>query len=326
MRNGSLRILPHIVFWGSFTSLFLLQNPEAGIRDYLSWFEVLGVTGVVVYVNLYVLFPRYLFEKRYLIYSFHLIWLISIGAAYLKFRYPSGDTFFSISFIQHAINLFVFVVITSSLNISREYFRKQGQLAKLEKEQLKTEISLLKSQVNPHFLFNTLNNLYGLITQHENQKASDVTLRLSDLMRYILESSKTEKVRLHTEIKFLDDYLALERIRLNDHADIRLDVSGIDKDVFVAPLLFIPLVENAFKHGLQTISDIHYAHFSLSVQGNDLFFEAKNSVGRHPNKPTESGTGLDNLRKRLQLMYSDNHQLDIEQTDTTFNVTLHVKL
>ncbi|MFN5772530.1 sensor histidine kinase, partial [Flavobacterium sp.] len=227
---------------------------------------------------------------------------------------------------QHFINLFFIVVITSSFKFFREYLRKQALLIKVENEQLKTELALLKSQVNPHFLFNTLNNLYGLITQNQNQQASDVTLKLADLMRYLLESSKTDLVNLNKEIQFIDDYLSLEKIRLSQKTDINFTVSGMNKELFVAPLLFIPLVENAFKHGLNTILADSFAHFSLSVQGNELFFEAINSVEKSTENSEKSGTGLENLKKRLQLIYPQKHQLDIEQTSNQFKVILHIQL
>lgn len=249
-----------------------------------------------------------------------------MGALSLKLLFPSGNTSFSIPIFQHFTNIFFFVVITSSLKFLREFLRKQELLIKSENEQLKTELSLLKSQVNPHFLFNTLNNLYGLILQNQNSQAAEITLKLSDLMRYILESSKTEKVSLKKEIKFLEDYLALEKIRLSQQADICLEVSGIESDVFVAPLLFIPLVENAFKHGFQTLSKDSFAHFSLALQGNELYFEAHNSVGKTIENQAKSGTGLDNLRKRLALIYPTKHFLEIEEKENSFKLTLQINL
>ena len=255
-----------------------------------------------------------------------LVLIIGLGALSLKLLFPSGNTSFSIPIFQHFINLFFFVVITSSFKFYREFVKKQELLIKSENEQLKTELSLLKAQVNPHFLFNTLNNLYGLILQKNTEQAAEITLKLSDLMRYVLESSKTEKVSLQKEVKFLEDYLALEKIRLAQQAVIRLEVSGIEKKVLVAPLLFIPLVENAFKHGLQTLSKDSFAHFSLSIQGNELYFEAHNSVGKTIENQAKSGTGLDNLRKRLALIYPTKHFLEIEEKENSFKVTLQISL
>jgi LytS/YehU family sensor histidine kinase len=123
----------------------------------------------------------------------------------------------------------------------------------------------------------------------------------------------------------LEDYLVLEKIRLPANADIRFDVYGLEKDIFVAPLLFIPLVENTFKHGLQSISENNFAHFTLSVQGNDLFFEAKNSIDKNLQK-VKSGTGLENLCRRLKLMYPEKHLLEVELNQGIFKVILQISI
>jgi LytS/YehU family sensor histidine kinase len=224
------------------------------------------------------------------------------------------------------INVVFSLLMTSAGKLLFEYLQKMIKLKEIENKQLKAELNLLKSQVNPHFLFNTLNNLYGLITQNENQKASEVTLKLAELTRYLLESSKKEKVSIKRELQVIEDYLCLEKIRFSNNTDIKFDISGIDKEVFVAPLLFIPLVENAFKHGLQTVTEKSFAHFSLAIQGDDLFFEAKNSIGKKFQNYSTSGTGITNLKNRLQLIYPEKHQLDIENTANFYKVTLHLEL
>ena len=322
----NFRVWVHLAFWGFFILLFSQQNPESTAQEHYSWITILGFSAAVVYVNLYILFPRYFFTKKYLIYTLLLVFLVSLAALSLRLIFPSGNTYFEIPLLQHFINLFFFVIITSFLKFLREFFRKQEQLIKAENEQLKTELSLLKAQVNPHFLFNTLNNLYGLIVQNQNEQAANITLKLSDLMRYLLESSKIEKVSLQKEVKFLDDYLVLEKIRLAQNVDIRFDISGFEDEIFVAPLLFIPLVENAFKHGLQSISENNFAHFTLALQGKELYFEAKNSVYNNLSVQEKSGTGLENLRKRLMLIYPEKHMLAIEQKDKIFKVILHLNL
>jgi LytS/YehU family sensor histidine kinase len=302
------------------------QNPVAGAKDYFAWFTVVGISAAIVYGNLYFLFPKFFFRKKYLTYTLLLVLLLILGALTLKILFSKVSSTFAVPFFQHILNLFFFVVITSSLKFLREFFRKQDLLLKAENEQLKTELSLLKSQVNPHFLFNTLNNLYGLITQKQHEKAAEITLKLSDLMRYLLESSKSDRETLQKEVKFIEDYLALEQIRLAQQADIRFEVSGLERNVLVAPLLFIPLVENAFKHGFQSISENSFAHFSLSLQDNQIYFEAKNSVGKNLNLQVHSGTGINNLRKRLVLTYPEKHLLEIENTEGVFKVTLNISL
>jgi sensor histidine kinase YesM len=321
-----LRVVYHLTFWSFFAFLFLLQNPTSNLQDYIDWFKILGVCAVTGYINLYFLLPKFFFLKKYLIYIILLFFLLGLGAFTLKLSLSTSNTSYTASIFQHFINLFFFILITSSLKFLREFVRRQELLTKLENKHLKIEISLLKSQINSHFLFNTLNNLYGLIMQNENGKAAEITLKLSDLMRYLLENSKIETISLQKEVKFLEDYITLEKIRVSQKSDIHFEIAVIDKDFFLAPLLFIPIVENAFKHGLNVISEKKFAHFSLAVQKNELFFEAQNSVGMSLSKQDKSGTGLDNLRKRLQLIYPDRHQLEIEKTTTFFKVTLYLQL
>jgi len=320
-----MRALYHIGFWLIFTLVFVFQNPDRNAADYFSWFWILFVAAGVSYTNIFYLLPRFFFTKRYGLYVLLLLPLISAGSFVLKLGIFSNIKALDSSFFQGFINLFFFVVITSSFEFFREYRQKQALLIKVENEQLKTELKLLKAQVNPHFLFNTLSNLYGLILQDQNQRAAEVTLKLADLMRYLLQSSKTEKVPLAEEVKFIEDYLALEKIRLAQKADIQFITSGLDSNVQVAPMLFISFVENAFKHGLQSLKKESYAHFTLAHQGNELYFEAKNSLG-DPVAGQQRGTGLKNLQKRLELNYPNKHILEIAQNDQYFKASLQITL
>lgn len=321
-----VRFLYHISFWVFFILLFVYQNPKADLQEYLSWVIILGVSALVVYVNLYWLLVKYFFEKRYLIYFPLLVLLIILGGFLLDLIVPLFNEKIEVSFFQDCINLLFFVIITSSGKFFREFLREQERLIKSENEQLKTELSLLKSQVHPHFLLNTLSNLYGLIIQSQNDQAADVTLKLSGLLRYLLQSSKREDVKLTQEVAFLEDYLMLEKIRLTQDADIQFQVTGLNEDILIAPLLFIPVVENVFKHGLNSLSKDSFAHFSLAVQGNEILFEAQNSIGLNINDQPKSGLGLENLKKRLDLVYPDKHFLEIEKRENIFKVTLHLNL
>ena len=151
-----LRLLYHLAFWCFFIFLFWQQNPTAATQEYLAWFIVLGVAGLVVYTNLYLLFPKYFFKKLYILYSLYLVGSIGFGAFILRLLFPSGNASFALPVFQHFVNLFFIVVITGSFKLFREYSRKQELLIRVENIQLKTELDLLKSQVNPHFLFNRL--------------------------------------------------------------------------------------------------------------------------------------------------------------------------
>lgn len=323
------RMTPHLIGWGALLLVILLQNDLSDweFEDYNSIIGLIVFIGIAVYVNLYFLIPRYLFLKKYLHYGISVLILIlssSLLIAIWMSKFDQIDWFSR--FIVMVINVVFSLLMTSGGKLLFEYLQKMMKLKEMENKQLKAELNLLRSQVNPHFLFNTLNNLYGLITQNENQKASEITLKLAELTRYLFESSKTEKVSIKRELQFIEDYLCLEKIRLSKNTDIKFDVSGIDKEVFVAPLLFIPLVENAFKHGLQTVTEKSFAHFSLAIQGDDLFFEARNSIGKKFKNHSTSGTGITNLKNRLQLIYPEKHQLEIENIANFYKVTLHLEL
>ena len=318
-----LRFLIHLLFWGGFFLLIKIQVPEASLKDYLDLSAILSITAAVVYCNLYVLMNLYFSKNKKGQYFLLLILLIITGAAILTLALPTKHPFFSAPFYQNCINLVGFIIITSSLRFYREINRRQIKLVELQNKQLQTELSLLKAQVNPHFLFNTLNNLYGLILQDKTEKAGEITLRLSDLMRYLLETSKAEKVSLNSEIKFINDYLEVEKIRIDKSSDVFFEVSGLEKDVLVAPMLFIPIVENIFKYGKFQKNDV--ATVSLAIQGNELFFEAMNTIDTNVTITVEkSGTGLENLKKRLEIIYPNRHLLDIEDDKKIFKVTLQI--
>jgi len=266
----------HLLGWGVLLLLVLLQNDlsDWNDEDYFLFANVLVCIGIVAYINLYFLIPRYLFAKKYAHYTGFLFVLVFLTASLITWiindlNLDSID--WSSRFVVTLIALTALALLTSGGKLLVEYLRKMMKFKEIENKQLKDELALLKEQIQPHFLFNTLNNLYGLITQDQNQKAA---------------------------------------------------VS----DGLIAPLLFIPLVENAFKHVLNTITADSFAYFSLSVQGKDLFFEAKNSLGKSLEKSPESGTGIANLRKRLQLIYPNNHLLDIQKSNDEYKVILHIQL
>lgn len=323
------QIYIHLLGWSSLILLIILQNDLRDwiLEDYFLIGSLMITMGTMAYINLYALIPRYLFKKKYWVFIVYCLSLVVAGSVLLTYLENFlFQTNLVSRFVVFIITSVFVLLITSSGKFLFEYHNKVIKLKEIENKQLKDELALLKSQVNPHFLFNTLNNLYGLINQDQNKQAAEIILKLADLMRYLLESSKTDKVSLNKEIQFLEDYLSLEKIRVSKDVDIRLEISGIDRNGLVAPLLFIPLVENVFKHGLQTIATDSFAHFSIALQGNELFFEAKNSVGKTLDEMAKSQTGIENLKKRLQIIYPKKHQLEMERTESFYKVTLHIEL
>ena len=191
----------------------------------------------------------------------------------------------------------------------------------LQADKGKAELALLKSQINPHFFFNTLNNIYGLVVE-KSEKAPEVVLKLSDVMRYTIYEGKEDLVALKDEISYLENYIELHKIRYQKKVDIQFKYEA-DEAVQVAPLLFIILLENAFKHGVEPSTENAYIHLNLKTEGSRILFTIENNYDS--NIPREKGgIGLDNLKKRLAHSYPNRHELKIEKTDTIYKV--HLKL
>ncbi len=193
----------------------------------------------------------------------------------------------------------------------------------LKADRTRAELALLKSQVNPHFFFNTLNNLYGLVVEKSPQ-APEVVLQLSNMMRYTIDMGREDEVNIMDEINYLENYIALHKIRHNKKVDIRFE-HEVDSDLRVAPLLFINLLENAFKHGAESLTEYAHIHLSLVSKGNRLKFKITNNYEvKVCNK--SSGTGLDNLKKRLKHGYPNKHELEVSKSEDSYTVKLNLIL
>jgi hypothetical protein len=196
-------------------------------------------------------------------------------------------------------------------------------IEKLKTKQVESELDLLKSQINPHFLFNTLNNIYST-NLHDHEKANEIILELSDLLRYQLESNKKDKVLLEEEIKSLDNYIELEKIRVRS-CEVNVRKSGDLSQAKILPLLLIPFVENAFKYGTgieKGLIDISYTMIGKS----EFQFQCVNKIVTTNEKLHSGGIGLENVSKRLELMYPNKYSLDILKENGTFDVNLKIQL
>ena len=196
-------------------------------------------------------------------------------------------------------------------------------LTTLKADKAKAELAMLKIQINPHFFFNTLNNLYGLAVEKSDQ-APEVILKLSEMMRYTIYEGKEDFVPLRDEVSYLENYIDLHKIRYQKKVDIRF-TKQIIEDVEVAPLLFIILLENAFKHGVERMTEGAYVHLNLIAQDNQINFSIENNFEpKHTERPR--GIGLENLRKRLEHMYLNRHELRIEEKAAIYKVQLIINL
>jgi LytS/YehU family sensor histidine kinase len=207
------------------------------------------------------------------------------------------------------------------LKLVKQWYKDQKMTTELRREQLQTELKFLKSQINPHFLFNSLNNLYAL-TLSKSDAAPEVVLRLSNILRYILYESSDGQVSIAKEMQHVNDYVAIERLRLGDAVRIDVDIDEDLKEEMVEPMLFLTLVENAFKHSEQVLPEKRYIRIHAKGLTDGFRFLIENSF--NPSKKSEEmgGIGLVNIKKRLNLIYPNNHDLKSSTTDGVYRVDL----
>ncbi len=326
------RWLPHVAFWilsvffiGSF---FSVSNTVERIDFFYSLLFHLPLV-ILVYLNLLVLIPRLLEKDQYGLYG--VSGLVLLGITYLVHEatfevllpiLPTG--FYIVSFADAGLLLIIFaayLALTTLLHLARSWYRLQQMV----KEQLSTELGSLRAQLNPHFLFNSLNSIYSMALAQSEQTAQTV-LRLSDLLRYTLYELKEEHVPLTKEIEMMRSYLELQGLRTDASTEVKFEVDGDIDQQTIAPLLLFPLVENAYKHGVKGVSEDGYIHIYLEAR-DGIDFTISNSKGTVDEVEAfkSGGIGLQNVRRRLELLYPDRHELVIDDSDTAFTVKLSLR-
>lgn len=335
------RTLQHVLFW-TISYIFLVNffstsnKVEKIDYVYTALFHVSLVT--VVYLNIWILIPRVLQKGRYLVYFLcllvliftmsqfnqvtfnHLVDLVLPGYYFISF-YDIGDI---LKFV------FVYVALTSLLKLSKGWFlltRAEKQIMLIRQEKVESELKALKSQINPHFLFNSLNNIYSL-SMGETGKAPAAILKLSNLMRYMLYESNEEKVPLEKEIEFLENYIELQRLRSDQRSTIEYSKDGSSGGLKIAPLLFLPLVENSFKHGIKGDPAGGYVKIKLDIGESNLELSLENNKGKvdEIEGQEDSGIGLANVKRRLELLYPEKSLLETHDTGGDFKVKLKLEL
>lgn len=230
-----------------------------------------------------------------------------------------------VHFFESSIFLFLLIwLMSSGLRMSSFLYGIAERQKEADAEKTKSELSLLKMQVNPHFLFNTLNNIYSLAMLKDDRAATAV-LKLSELMRYQLEQSNSEKVELDKEISFIKNYVELQSIRLSEKACIEFKCENSNPQALIAPLVLITFIENAFKHGISTHANSKIK-IELHAENTQLQLKVSNQIFQNLQEEAPSGLGLENVKRRLQLAYPDKHQLEIKKHEGTFEVLLKINL
>jgi len=317
----------HLFYWVSGYAFFLLN-----IILWESFSEAIKIASIIimpgiipVYLHFY-LHKRFFQSGHYLLYILFII-VILVGAqfsaeAFIRIIEKDADTHTS-----GAATALLFIIVTTAFQYYKKGVKQQLRLQEAESKQLQTELALLKSQVNPHFFFNTLNNLYAL-SLDKSEQVPEVILKIADLMRYVLESSQNKQVELTREIDFIQNYLALERLRLSTNSDVKFNIAGKTDGKMIAPMLLIPFIENSFKHGVSASTSNNYVHIDLKIEGDDLCFSVENNKrdNDRANEHASAKSGLKNVTRRLELLYPKRHQLDIEENNQSYQVNLKIKL
>ena len=248
-----------------------------------------------------------------------LIWSIFILIAFVIIIF---NDVFGENEVFGVFAFFYFILLIFLL--SRWIFLQIKSVIRLKNEKAKTELLHLKSQVNPHFFFNMLNNLYGLVGK-DSKKAQELILKLSDMMRYSIYDGEKETVLLSEEITYLENYIELHKMRYHKTIDVKFNIEMNDNDYEIMPLLFIILLENAFKHGVENLREHAYVRINLVARNNKVNFEIENNFDTSDDKQ-EEGIGLNNLKRRLEIVYPKKHTLTISKVENIYNAKLNIIL
>lgn len=301
------------------SNLVILDKFETTYSFYMSGVTYTVYIMGVIWMNHFIFIPYFLDKKKYVLYILLLLATIFVASS-IKAYDKSWTSVYKISF---------FLFYTTGTGMAA-FFLRRNLLFKREneeKEKLQKEMELkyLKEQVNPHFLFNSLNSIYALSRQ-SSPETPDLVMQLSELMRYQLESSKKDNVLLKEEIEFIENYLLLEEKRLSNRCHIEFVIKGDIKELKIAPMLLIPFVENAIKHGAQSTNQQSTIDISVTIENSSLHFCAVNSKPKVMPIAKREGLGLENVKRRLNLLYPNAHVLDIANLENEYKVNLTISL
>ncbi len=327
----------HLVFWLSLFALTVASSASS-----MSWTKALitdfinvSFFAIIAYFNYFFLFPKYLKDKN-LLWHFVSLAIASLILTPIKttilFMVSAGDDGLQSHYISNQSYMFlaIFFVGTSTTiyRVMNEWLIQQKDQNELQNKTLSSELNFLKSQINPHFLFNTLNSLYALTLQ-KSDDAPQIVLKLSEMMRYMLYECNEKEVLLSKEINYMQNYLDLEKLRHGSRMIINFKVKGDDEGIKIAPLMLIPFIENSFKHGASTQTTPGYVDLELDIEDSKIELRLENS--KSPSIPKISnkksgGIGLVNVKRRMEILYPEKHTLLISESPNTYKVDLTLQL
>jgi sensor histidine kinase YesM len=331
----------HLIFWVGY---FLLNFVRWGsyYQDYWYSFKsnlvTVSIGAVLVYVNIYFLFPKFILNKKYASYMLYFIITLSIfyvvrtELIYLLINenvWPESDTPQNAYSFNHVIVVYMIgihdVALVTTLKLTSDWIFERKRTEKLKEVQMRTELNLLKSQIQPHFFFNTLNSLYALAIS-KSEDTPRVILKLSDMMQYALYEVKGSKVELLKEINQINNYIDIEKMRFNDRVESDMNITGNIDDVEIPPLLFLSFVENSFKHGLKEVDKIKINICFEITEDNYLEFKLANNFNPNTQQGEKQGIGIMNSKRRLTLLYDNDFILETKIEEDIYTLFLKIPM
>jgi len=321
----------HIFIWGILYSVILFFV-YAEIKDItLKVCFRITFTAVIFYTNYSLLVPYFLLKKKILPYLFCVVILLLIS--YLIILNVFGFEFYDSRNLldkrpsKFTIIIFfnsVIIIIGTIIRLYEQWIENDRINKEIEVKKNKTELESLKNQLNPHFLFNSLNSIYSLSTKKSND-TPEAVIMLSELMRYMLYKANDKKVLLKDELQYIENYIKLQHIRIAKNKNVKINIKGVISTQKISPLLFISYIENAFKYGTDFNGNTEI-EIDISVKDNELQFKCVNIIGNRSKDEESSGIGMQNTKNRLELLYPNKHWLTTIENDNKFMVDLKLKI
>ena len=340
-RNRNKFIVQQGVFWlisiVLFTVVLIYTRGDFNLysitfRMAVNILVTVAFLAISVYINLLWLIPAFFNKRRFLLFSVleiaNILLFIFLNYYVSElFEGPAPMANFITEFIAEFILVLIFLVVSTLLKFMRDSIALQDielRITAVEKQKIEAELRALRAQVNPHFFFNTLNSLYAL-TLDRSDKAPEMILRLSELMRYVIYESRDDLVPMDKQLDFLQNYVFVEQVRSGDSLKVRFDVTGSHREIRIAPLIYLAFVENAFKHGAKDPADSPYIHIRFGLEDpGKVEFSIENRIDAYREAALPGGFGLDNARKRLELLYPGRHTLEITDDGSVYRVRLTI--
>ena len=342
LKNNTKSAQWHFLFW----AIFFLYTwlPEASIRDNYGASLLLAaglvpITMVTTYYTILITIERFWLKKKFGPFWLSLFTSLVVSgiirrAFFFKVIYPilepeklSEHLFYLPKIMIGAVQVHLVVAVGVMIYMLGKWKEHEHEAEVLKKDKIAAELQLLKSQVQPHFIFNTLNNIYMLSIKGSTQ-TSDMIYRLSALLSYMLYDSKQETIEFNKELEYIKNYIDLEKIRYDERLDVQVNVFSNTKNIYIPPLLFLPLVENAFKHGVSQEVENCWIHIDITLRKSKLTFKIENSFTEAIVPMSEFGNGLghENMRKRLDIFYPHAYELKTMKDENSYLVTLKLDL